>query len=101
MNNEGLTLRTPTIYYLVITITSLVTLLSIFFPQFTNTYGTLLAIVLIAGIGIPHGATDHLVFSYLAEDNVCIACQIRFYLVYVFSALAYAILWYIFPSYTT
>ncbi|MBV9385462.1 MAG: Brp/Blh family beta-carotene 15,15'-dioxygenase [Chroococcidiopsidaceae cyanobacterium CP_BM_ER_R8_30] len=97
---KDLSLRTTTIYYLVTTITLLVTLLSIFFPLFINTYGTLISIILIIGIGIPHGATDNIVFNYLSEQNICIACQIRFYLTYIFSALIYAIFWYLSPSFS-
>ncbi|MBV8882853.1 MAG: Brp/Blh family beta-carotene 15,15'-dioxygenase [Chroococcidiopsidaceae cyanobacterium CP_BM_RX_35] len=97
---KDLSLRTPIIYYLVITLTISVAILSVFFPVFTNTYGTLIAIILIVGIGIPHGATDHLVFKYLSEHNICVACQIRFYLIYIFSALGYAIFWYLFPFFS-
>ncbi len=97
---KDLSLRTPIIYYLVIAITISVTLLSVFFPLFINTYGTSIAIILIVGIGIPHGATDHLVFKYLSEYNSCTACQIRFYLIYIFYALVYAIFWYLFPCFS-
>jgi len=97
---KDVSLRTPIIYYLIIAITILIAFLSVCLPSFINTYGILIAIVLIGGIGIPHGATDHLVFNYLSGNSICITRKAKFYLSYIFSALVYAIFWYLFPSFS-
>ena len=98
MNN--LSLRTPIIYCLIITITLLITFWSWLLPSFINTYGILISFIFIVGIGIPHGATDHLVFNYLFRDKLCMIYKVKFYLFYIFLALIYVISWYLFPTFS-
>lgn len=95
---KKLSLRTPVIYYLVISITLIICCLSIYLPSFVNEYGLFFAALLILIIGIPHGATDHLVFYSLSINNISIKTKINFYLFYIFSILVYGIGWYFFPS---
>lgn len=95
---QKLSLRTTVIYYLVVTITLIVSFLSVCFSSFIHAYGLLFASLLILFIGVPHGATDHLVFNFLSKNNISVRATIRFYLLYIFSALAYALCWLLFPS---
>ncbi len=60
-----------------------------------------LVIGLICFIGIPHGATDHVVFKYLSADKLSlINIIIKFYLFYIVAILAYSLFWYLFPSFS-
>ncbi len=98
---KSLSSRTPLIYYLIITITLLISILSIFSPSVINTYGNLFIIILIVFIGIPHGATDHVVFNYLSDSKPStIYIIINFYLGYIFLILAYSVCWYLFLSFS-
>ncbi|MEH2120933.1 Brp/Blh family beta-carotene 15,15'-dioxygenase [Nostoc sp.] len=91
-------LRTPLIFYLVVTITLLISLLSIAFPNFANSYGLFLVGILVCFIGIPHGATDNLVFYALNKKSTYAQSIINFYLFYIFSIFIYILSWYLFPS---
>ncbi|MEH2067705.1 MAG: Brp/Blh family beta-carotene 15,15'-dioxygenase [Nostoc sp.] len=93
-------LRTPLIFYLVVSVTLIVSLLSIAFPVFANFYGLFLVGLLVCFVGIPHGATDHLVFYALNKNNNYLINKVKFYFFYVFSILAYTICWYLLPSLT-
>lgn len=54
---------------------------------------------LIGFIGIPHGATDHVVFNCLSAKKLSlINLVINFYLFYIVAILAYSLCWYLFPS---
>lgn len=69
-------------------------------PSFTNKYGFIFVIILLGVIGIPHGATDHLVFKYLPGHKIFFNQGLIFYLIYIFIAAFYLLLWSLFPWYS-
>ena len=89
-------MRTLVIYSVVVTITLLIILLSFCFPLFVNNYGVILVVILILGIGIPHGATDYVVDNYLSENTL--NHYLKFYLFYLICVSLYLLTWYLFPS---
>ena len=95
MNN--LSLRTPWIYYLIITITLGISFLSFGFPSFINKYEIILKIILILGIGISHGATEHLIYNCLSANKGSALLNKSFYIFYIFWIFVYSLCWYLFP----
>lgn len=55
-------------------------------------------LVLVVGIGIPHGAVDHLIEQRSAEKRGQAFSVIRFLIGYLLMMLGYATLWYFFPA---
>lgn len=90
--------RTPLIFYLIVTITLIISLVSIAFPDFANFYGLFLVGILVCFIGIPHGVTDNLVFYALNKKSNSLQNRIKFYLFYIVCILIYILCWYLFPS---
>ncbi len=66
-------------------------------PQLMEQASLPLALVLIAGIGIPHGATDQLLFLQMSRLAGKVQGLPVFYLAYLGLILAYALLWFVFP----
>lgn len=81
-------------------LTLLIVALSVFTTAFGEQASFVVAIALICLIGIPHGATDHLLFFSIAQklpgDKNKI--QLRFYSVYLGIMAAYGFLWYMSPQ---
>lgn len=82
----------------------LMTLVIIAMGVFTSALGEqasfVLAISLICLIGIPHGATDHLLFFSIAQNmpGDRHKIQLRFYATYLGIMAAYGLLWYLSPQ---
>jgi len=57
-------------------------------------------LVLVVGIGIPHGAVDHLIEQRSAEKRGQAFSVIRFLIGYLLMMLGYATLWYFFPAHS-
>ena len=81
-------------------LTLVIIALSVFTTAFGEQTSFVVAIALICLIGIPHGATDHLLFFSIVQkipgDKYRI--QLRFYAIYLGIMAAYGILWYLSPQ---
>jgi len=79
--------------------TMVVIALSVFTSAFGEQMSFVVAIALICIIGIPHGATDHLLFFSIAQrlpgDKK--KARLRFYITYLGIMAAYGVLWYLTP----
>jgi Brp/Blh family beta-carotene 15,15'-monooxygenase len=82
--------------------TLLVSLLSLYYPAVVSHHGWILTVFLIVAIGIPHGATDHLIFNcFICASNHIgsnhVGSKRFFYISYALSILFYLTCWYIVP----
>ncbi|MFM7054770.1 MAG: Brp/Blh family beta-carotene 15,15'-dioxygenase [Bacteroidota bacterium] len=81
-------------------LTLMIVALSVFTTAFGEQASFVVAIALICLIGIPHGATDHILFFSIAQkmpgDKNKI--QLRFYATYLGIMGAYGLLWYVSPQ---
>ena len=89
--------RYPLLYQLLWLSALLAVLGALLFPQWVQQAEYLLALLLILVIGLPHGATDHLLFRQLAREKGKPVSMVRFYIVYVGLVLAYGVLWALLP----
>lgn len=78
-----------------LTITALC--VSAFFPAVTQSITPAVAFFLIVFLGIPHGATDHLLYDRLLAKKASGASQLRFYAFYLVLMIAYGLLWWVAP----
>lgn len=76
----------------------LVVLLGIFFPNLLLKIELIIAVSLIALIGIPHGATDYIIFQYLSKPFWGTDSLFYFYRNYILIMGAYALLWLLSPT---
>ena len=81
-------------YPLVFTVTLVATFLAWWSPSLARQLNVPLFIVVILIIGIPHGATDHLLDKFSRRKNFTIG---SFLLKYAVLTLMYGLLWYFFP----
>ncbi|TAE46692.1 MAG: hypothetical protein EAZ89_19565 [Bacteroidetes bacterium] len=70
---------------------------ALLFPEAVQQISPGFALVLILGIGLPHGATDHLIFRKLAKPLWGSRDWLRFYTRYIGLMGLYGIVWWIFP----
>lgn len=90
---DSMTFRDTPVHATVLAITSLFVLLSLLqFESLASIQYALLAVGTIA-IGIPHGATDNLLYVRLVSGRE----SIRFYAVYLLIAVAYGLFWLVAP----
>ncbi len=89
--------RYPILYRSIQLIAIIFALVGYLFPSMLMRWELLLAVILIALVGIPHGATDHLIFRNLARPFMGKRQMIYFYSYYLFLIGAYAILWWFLP----
>ena len=89
--------RYPLLYQLLWLGALLAVLVALLFPQWVQQSAYLLALVFILVIGLPHGATDHLLFRQLVRERGKPVSMGRFYMVYVGLVLAYGVLWALLP----
>lgn len=73
-------------------------LVSLAFPQALASYELYIAAILIVLLGIPHGATDHLIFRQLSSSFLQAQGLQRFYLYYVTLMAVYGLLWWALPA---
>lgn len=69
-------------------------------PDILLRWESVLAISLIALIGIPHGATDHLIFRNLVSPFLGTRRMIYFYCYYLLLIGLYALLWWVLPIFS-
>lgn len=81
-------------------LTLMIVALSVFTTAFGEQASFVVAIALICLIGIPHGATDHILFFSIAQkmpgDKK--KTQLRFYMTYLGIMATYGLLWYLSPQ---
>lgn len=88
-----------TLPYRVMRIATLVAIvISLAFPQQLAAHELVIAAILIVLLGIPHGATDHLIFRQLSQPFLGAKGLWRFYLHYLLLMAAYALLWWLLPT---
>lgn len=92
-----MTARYPILYRSIQLIALLLVLVGAFFPGKISNIELLLALPLILLIGIPHGATDHLIFKDLTKPFLGTRRMNRFFVNYVLMMGLYGVVWLIFP----
>ncbi len=80
--------------------TSLVLLLGFVTPSWLKSIELYIFIVFMIVSGIPHGATDHLVYKYTQEQQGQQVSYGTFLLVYLLAMLVYGVCWYFFPVFS-
>jgi len=73
-------------------------LLGFFVPQLLQQSQLFIALGLILLVGIPHGATDYLIFKNLSRPIWGTKRIHQFYFNYVLLMLAYGLLWFLVPE---
>lgn len=88
----------PILPYLIMRFATLAAIvLSLAFPQQLAAYEWAIAAILIVLLGIPHGATDHLIFRQLSQPFLGAQGLRRFYLHYLLLMAVYGLLWWLLP----
>ncbi|HMO40561.1 MAG TPA: Brp/Blh family beta-carotene 15,15'-dioxygenase [Saprospiraceae bacterium] len=94
-----MTERYPFLHRFVQFIALIAILISVLFPGAVAAAAMPIAVVLILLAGIPHGATDHLIFLQLNKprfvENVALT---RFYIFYVLLMAVYGLVWWLWPA---
>ncbi|MCO6490115.1 MAG: Brp/Blh family beta-carotene 15,15'-dioxygenase [Phaeodactylibacter sp.] len=90
--------RYPLLYRAIQALALFAVLLGVLYPQLMAQWQLFLAVALIVAIGIPHGATDYLIFQHLSRPLWGGRRLARFYLNYVLLMTAYALLWWMLPG---
>lgn len=84
-------------------VTSILTLafiaISLVFPTVMLNYGWQIAIILIVLLGIPHGASDHLIFLQLSRNGSNSKKLLHFYRYYLILMIIYGGLWWLLPTF--
>lgn len=93
-----MTARYPYLYRFIQGFASLLVLLCLLLPQWVVQAQLAVAVLLILLIGIPHGATDYLIFKQLSRPLWGTKKLSRFYLNYVLLMLGYGAVWYFLPT---
>jgi Brp/Blh family beta-carotene 15,15'-monooxygenase len=92
-----MTSRYPLLYRTIQGLAVFFILLSLLLPSFLEQSQLVLAVSLILLIGIPHGATDYLIFKYLSRPLWGTKQLKRFYINYILLMAGYGILWFFLP----
>jgi len=95
-----MTARYPLLYFWLRLFSLLMSVLALLLPGSTQHLSLFLALLLIAGLGIPHGATDHRIFHFLLHRKGGQAGMMRFYGGYLGLMLIYALLWWWSPGFS-
>ncbi len=86
-------------YRIVLGSTLLVVLLAVFLPDALRSVSSMIAIALIAFIGIPHGATDYVLFQHLFRQEESVYSLVRFYGLYLGMMAMYGLVWLLAPTF--
>ncbi len=87
----------PQLYRAIYGITLMVAAVSFFLPGLITEIELALSIALVLLLGIPHGATDHILFRNLSHSFLGFQKMWQFYLSYLGLGLLYGIVWWLFP----
>lgn len=90
-------LRTHKAYILVIALTMVAILFNLLFPDLAGSYQLLIAGILVAVVGIPHGATDYAIFKRLVNKELKQQQKVQFFSFYMFLLMGYGVVWYFMP----
>jgi len=93
-----MTARYPILYRTVQGIAILTVLLSILLPSVLLQVQLAMAVGMILLVGIPHGATDYLIFQNLSRPMWGSKEMTQFYFNYVLLMAAYAVVWWLMPA---
>ncbi len=93
-----MTERYPALYRFAQFMALLATALAALFPGLLERAELPLATALILLLGIPHGATDHLIFLQLNKSFLGGKQLDRFYFLYLLLMVAYGFLWWLLPT---
>ncbi len=93
-----MTKRYPILYYAARGVAIFFVLFALLFPQVLANTEMVIAAALIVLIGIPHGATDHLIFLQLRSTFLGSRGIEQFYLHYLLLMAAYSIIWWLMPA---
>ncbi|HKK78356.1 MAG TPA: Brp/Blh family beta-carotene 15,15'-dioxygenase [Phaeodactylibacter sp.] len=93
-----MTARYPILYRTVQALAVAAVLLSLALPGLVLQVQLLLVVGMILFIGIPHGATDYLIFQSLSQPMWGSREMTHFYFNYVLLMVAYALLWWLIPA---
>ena len=95
-----MTARYPLLYFWLRLSSILLSTLMLVLPGLAQHLSLFLALLLIAVLGIPHGATDHRIFSVLLYRKGGKPMMKRFYGGYLGLMLIYALLWWLSPVFS-
>jgi Brp/Blh family beta-carotene 15,15'-monooxygenase len=86
----------PVLYQLLRMVSLAFVVLGCLFPQWLQQYALVLALPMLF-VGIPHGATDHLIFKNLNHEGSKRKSMVKFYLYYLGLMALYALIWQLSP----
>ncbi|MEN0006122.1 MAG: Brp/Blh family beta-carotene 15,15'-dioxygenase [Bacteroidota bacterium] len=92
-----MTTRYPILYRSVQAFALIMILIGLAFPSLLQQWELILAVSMIVLIGIPHGATDYLIFRHLTQPFLGTRKMSAFYLNYLLVMAAYSLLWWVSP----
>ncbi len=95
-----MTARYPQLYFWLRLSSLLMSVLVLLLPGSALHLSFFLALLLIAGLGIPHGATDHRIFHVLLQQRGGKPAMLGFYGGYLGLMLIYALLWWLSPVFS-
>ncbi|WP_373551145.1 Brp/Blh family beta-carotene 15,15'-dioxygenase [Haliscomenobacter sp.] len=95
-----MTARYPRLYFWLRLTSLLMSILVLVLPGSALHLSFFLALLLIAGLGIPHGATDHRIFHVLLQQRGGKPAMLGFYGGYLGLMLIYALLWWLSPVFS-
>lgn len=92
--------RYPHLYFWLRLFSLLLAAIVILLPALADNLSLSLALVLIIGLGIPHGATDHRIFHVLLQGKGGRPAMLGFYGAYLGLILIYALMWWLSPVFS-
>ena len=95
-----MTARYPQLYFWLRLSSLLMSVLVLLLPGSALHLSFFLALLLITGLGIPHGATDHRIFHVLLQQRGGKPAMLGFYGGYLGLMLIYALLWWLSPVFS-
>ncbi|MDX2071631.1 MAG: Brp/Blh family beta-carotene 15,15'-dioxygenase [Haliscomenobacter sp.] len=93
-----MTARYPHLYFWLRLFSLLLAAIVILLPALADNLSLFLALFLIIGLGIPHGATDHRIFHVLLQRRGGQPAMLGFYGGYLGLMLVYGLLWWLSPA---
>lgn len=89
--------RYPILYQSIQIATLLAILAGVLFPNLLLQIELVLAVLLIVFVGIPHGATDYLIFKHLSKPFLGTRRMSTFYINYLLLMAGYGLIWWFVP----
>lgn len=95
-----MTSRYPQLYFWLRLSSLLLAIMVVLLPVSAQHLSLFLALLLITGLGIPHGATDHRIFNVLLQQKGGKPAMLGFYGGYLGLMLIYALMWWLSPVFS-